>query len=85
MTTPHTPADWYPDPENSGYLRYWDGSSWTEHRAPAPAAEQSSVYEPSADDQSVDEQVTSVASFSDEATNVYATRPVEQEPTSEGA
>lgn len=85
MTTPHTPADWYPDPENSGYLRYWDGSSWTEHRAPAPAAEQPPAYEPPADDQPADEQVTSVASLPDEATNVYATRPVEQEPTPEGA
>ena len=30
-----TPADWYPDPENPGQLRYWDGSQWTEHRHPA--------------------------------------------------
>ncbi|MDP9168304.1 MAG: DUF2510 domain-containing protein, partial [Actinomycetota bacterium] len=37
MTTPPTPADWYPDPENSAGLRYWDGTAWTEHRAPAPA------------------------------------------------
>lgn len=38
MTTPPTPADWYPDPENPAGLRYWDGRAWTEHRAPAPAA-----------------------------------------------
>ncbi len=37
MTTPPTPADWYPDPENPAGLRYWDGTSWTEHRAPAAA------------------------------------------------
>jgi len=35
MTTPPTPAGWYPDPESSGGLRYWDGTDWTEHRSPA--------------------------------------------------
>ncbi|WP_422392165.1 DUF2510 domain-containing protein [Nakamurella antarctica] len=25
---------WYPDSENSGYQRYFDGSQWTEHRSP---------------------------------------------------
>lgn len=74
MTTPPTPADWYPDPENPGGLRYWDGQSWTEHRAPAPAAQSPA-----------DEQATSAVSLPDEAANVYATRPVEQEPTPEGA
>ena len=34
MTTPPTPAGWYPDPEQSGQLRYWDGGNWTEHRTP---------------------------------------------------
>nr|WP_225951671.1 DUF4352 domain-containing protein [Mycobacterium sp. OAS707] len=37
-----TPAGWYPDPDGSGGQRYWDGSTWTEHRAPAaqePAGE----------------------------------------------
>ncbi len=36
MTTPQTPAGWYADPGGSGDQRYWDGRSWTEHRAPAP-------------------------------------------------
>ena len=31
--TPTTPAGWYPDA--SGSQRYWDGTAWTEHRAPA--------------------------------------------------
>ena len=28
------PADWYTDPEDESQYRYWDGSTWTEHRAP---------------------------------------------------
>jgi len=28
------PAGWYDDPEREGAQRYWDGSSWTEHRSP---------------------------------------------------
>jgi hypothetical protein len=35
VTTPPTPAGWYPDPDGSGGQRYWDGSEWTEHRSPA--------------------------------------------------
>lgn len=30
-----TPAGWFPDPEMANTLRYWDGSRWTDHRAPA--------------------------------------------------
>jgi hypothetical protein len=32
-----TPAGWYPDPEQSQTTRYWDGTRWTDQRAPAPA------------------------------------------------
>jgi hypothetical protein len=28
------PAGWFPDPEDSGGQRFWDGDEWTEHRAP---------------------------------------------------
>ena len=39
------PAGWYADPEDPSQQRYWDGSAWTEHRAPgaqpAPAAKPS--------------------------------------------
>ena len=28
------PPDWYTDPEDESQYRYWDGATWTEHRAP---------------------------------------------------
>jgi hypothetical protein len=28
------PAAWYDDPEDDASMRYWDGATWTEHRAP---------------------------------------------------
>ena len=28
-------AGWYPDIQNPLLMRYWDGSSWTDHRMPA--------------------------------------------------
>src|SRR5215216_4957698 len=30
-----TPAGWYPDTQNPQLQRYWDGSQWTQHTAPA--------------------------------------------------
>jgi uncharacterized protein YbjQ (UPF0145 family) len=41
--TPSTPADWYPDPENPGQLRYWDGTQWTEHRHPTQPGDAGTV------------------------------------------
>jgi Protein of unknown function (DUF2510)/Domain of unknown function (DUF4352) len=67
MTTPPTPAGWYPDPDGSGGQRYWDGSIWTEHRAPAVAAP-----EP-AGEYSTSEQATSVVSLPDQPTSVVPT------------
>lgn len=37
MTTP--PAAWYDDPEDPSRYRYWDGTNWTDHRAPKGFAE----------------------------------------------
>ncbi len=31
---PMPPAGWFPDPQVPGQQRYWDGTRWTEHRAP---------------------------------------------------
>lgn len=35
------PPGWYPDPLDEGGQRYFDGSSWTMHVAPRPAARES--------------------------------------------
>lgn len=32
-------ADWYTDPEDESQYRYWDGSQWTDHRAPRHSAD----------------------------------------------
>ena len=29
------PPGWYPDPEDASHQRYWDGTTWTDHRTPA--------------------------------------------------
>jgi Domain of unknown function (DUF4352)/Protein of unknown function (DUF2510) len=47
MTTPPTPAGWYPDPEHENQLRYWDGAVWTEHRSPAQGPPAPEAQEPS--------------------------------------
>jgi uncharacterized protein (AIM24 family) len=46
MSTMSNPADWYPDPQQPGLLRYWDGTQWTEHTAPVPAGGPDSATAP---------------------------------------
>lgn len=39
FTTPNTTlpaAGWYADPQDAAQLRWWDGSQWSAHTAPAP-------------------------------------------------
>lgn len=31
-------ANWYPDPHNPAFVRYWDGQQWTQHVAPRQGA-----------------------------------------------
>ncbi|MEU2258253.1 DUF4041 domain-containing protein [Nocardia xishanensis] len=34
-----TPPNWYPDPEDEGFLRYWNGMDWTGDRKPVSAVD----------------------------------------------
>lgn len=38
VTVMTSPANWYTDPHVPGQVRYWDGTQWTEHVAPAQRA-----------------------------------------------
>jgi hypothetical protein len=38
-------AGWYPDPENRGALRFWDGLDWTDARRSPPSAAELISYE----------------------------------------
>jgi peptidoglycan/LPS O-acetylase OafA/YrhL len=37
-TSQQTPPGWYPDPNDAGQQRYWDGNQWTDNYSPAAAA-----------------------------------------------
>jgi hypothetical protein len=39
MNTALPSAGWFPDPQQPGQLRYWDGHGWTGHIHPIPAAD----------------------------------------------
>lgn len=50
MTQPtNPPAGWYPDPDNRGAQRYWDGAAWTKHTAPLAGAVPAALVSPAAD------------------------------------
>jgi len=38
MTSTSPPSGWYPDPNQPGLLRWWDGRAWTEHTQSTTAA-----------------------------------------------
>ncbi|WP_197496732.1 DUF4352 domain-containing protein [Mycobacterium sp. 1274761.0] len=48
-TPPPTPSGWYPDPEQAGQLRYWDGTAWSEHRSPAQEPPTAAPQDPDAE------------------------------------
>ena len=83
MTTPPTPAGWYPDPDGSGGQRYWDGSVWTEHRSPAtPEPAEPSEPTPAAELPG-SEQPTAVVKLPSAGDHVGAHRAPDSEPEPE--
>jgi len=57
---------WYPDPEMADTVRYWDGTTWTDHRAPAAGHDAAPPTDPKPiqPDAKKPEQPSGVAGFS---------------------
>jgi hypothetical protein len=89
VTTPPTPAGWYPDPDGSGGQRYWDGSEWTEHRSPAtpePAEPQAAAEPPGSEQPTADVQLGPTGPHVGAHRALDSTpEPAEPEPTPEFA
>lgn len=65
--SPSSPADWYEDPEDATQFRYWDGTRWTEHRAPRHAPAQPVTPAP--------QPTPEVPAYAAPATPAYAPTP----------
>jgi hypothetical protein len=51
-------AAWYPDPQTSGQVRWWDGQNWTEHVSKAAVEAESAAAAQTTAEQTVAEQTT---------------------------
>lgn len=47
MSSPIAPPGWFPDHNNPGLQRYWDGQRWTNHTQPMPAVPGQGANSPS--------------------------------------
>ncbi len=79
MSTPI--AGWYPDPSgDQSKLRYWDGTSWTEHFAPAQGAAQQTgeAAGTSSGGQSTEQQTGASESYGAQSTEQLPAQGAEQ-------
>src|SRR5436305_2487153 len=87
MSTDVAPG-WYADPQGEGQLRYWDGTTWTEHTQPAeqqptPApqqqvAEQQQQQQPQAAPAGIDQHAPAYQAGSLEGITEHGRERIEQ-------
>ena len=77
-----TPAGWFPDPENPGQQRYFDGTQWTEHRSPSAVMPQSPATAVPAPAAMTVEQRHAILERSIQASVLTGWRPVNVSDTS---